>query len=742
MRIRGLLFLACFAAVPLLAEVVVPEDAPPVQKRAAAELEKYIEKILGKGKKHPRIVLGNSLAAQAGIDLRNLGDEGFVIGRKNNAVYISAGMPAGRGILYGVYEFLERQGCRFWTEDEEDIPRREFLWLPDEKEIRQIPAFPLFRWIISGTCSQKWIMTGKLKLNGGSFGFVPKEEDGKAFYLAPHNSHTHFKFMPAKVYGKSHPEYFALQKNGKRLADDSRGQLCLSNSEMTREYIANVRKYLKEKYREGMILVIVQSDNYAHCQCPRCLESDRKYGSPSGTFMNFVNQIARELEKDYPRLKIKMSAYQYTRKPPQGIRPEKNVLVSLSNIECDFSRKLADPSAPENLRFLAEEERWSKIAHTMFVNNYGTSFDGYLFPFPNFNAIGDRYRTAKKHNAKGASMLTAHANAFGEFGHLRDYLTAKLLWNPDLDVWKTAEEFCRGYYGGKAGAVLLEYLKFYHRYFAEKKVKFRFAFYDRTYYNACLAPEVLRFSRTYYDQALAAAESPVFLRRVQEAALSIRCMELVARQGWIPGSVSWQRRFEDFVRDARKAKCLALGEEKKNLLVNWAERVRRVKIPADIGKIRKSPETETVILPLVLHGKDKWTSEENDPLSGSGRVAKLYIGHAQWAVQARLLPLARYGQGKWDIFARVRVRTGKALAPGTGMFAAGCQNEPKLAPRVIRREQLPENEYGYIQLAGGIVPVEKSYVWFAPLNNPAQVEAVYIDSVIAVKAAAKMKDAR
>ena len=63
MRIRGLLFLACFAAVPLLAEVVVPEDAPPVQKRAAAELEKYIEKILGKGKKHPRIVLGNSLAA-------------------------------------------------------------------------------------------------------------------------------------------------------------------------------------------------------------------------------------------------------------------------------------------------------------------------------------------------------------------------------------------------------------------------------------------------------------------------------------------------------------------------------------------------------------------------------------------------------------------------------------------------------------------------------------------------------
>ena len=42
MKIRGIFFLACFTAVPLLAEVVVPKEAPPVQKRAAAELGKYI----------------------------------------------------------------------------------------------------------------------------------------------------------------------------------------------------------------------------------------------------------------------------------------------------------------------------------------------------------------------------------------------------------------------------------------------------------------------------------------------------------------------------------------------------------------------------------------------------------------------------------------------------------------------------------------------------------------------------
>ena len=67
MSFRHLLFLGLLAAFPLSAEVVVPKDAPPVQKRAAAELEKYIGKILGKGKKYPRFLLGNALAEKAGI---------------------------------------------------------------------------------------------------------------------------------------------------------------------------------------------------------------------------------------------------------------------------------------------------------------------------------------------------------------------------------------------------------------------------------------------------------------------------------------------------------------------------------------------------------------------------------------------------------------------------------------------------------------------------------------------------
>ena len=734
-RFFAIPFLCLFLVSLVHAEVLLGTNATPVQRRAARELENYLGKILGTEVSYPRVLLGNDFAEAAGIDLNGLGDEGFVICLRNGALHISAGTPNGRGILYGIYEFLERQGCRFWTETEEDIPRRGTLWLPDQEDIRQTPVFPLFRWIISGTCSQEWIMSGKLKLNGGSFNFEPIPEDGTAAYEAPHNSHTHFKFLPAKLYGAEHPEYYALQKDGSRLADDARGQLCLTNPQMVAEYIKNVRGYLKEKYKEGMILVISQSDNYNHCQCAACLASNRHYDSPSGTFLAFLNQIALAVEKDYPKLRIRTSAYQYTRKPPKGILPARNVVVGLSNIECDFSRGFTDDSPPENRQFLEYEEVWSKIAHTLFIGNYGTSFDAYLFPFPNFDSMASRYQMAVRHGAKGASMLTAHANAFGEFGHLRDYLTARLLWNPQQDPWEIAREFCGGYYGKKAGDILWEYLRFYHRYFAEKKVKFRFALYDRTYYSSCLEPEIVTKARMYYDQALlAAADSPTFLRRVREAELSIRFMELSAHLDWLPDSAKWRHFFEEFVRDAKAANCLALGEEKKNLLTEWATRIRNLKVPEDLSSIRKDSTAECVNVPLSLMGRGKWTMEEKDALASNGKAAKLLTNHAQWAIQAKMTLLARYGKGPWALYARVRVKARADLPLTAGLFQAGCQNGLNVPPQFIQRQNIPDDKYTWVKVAGPLTPTETAYVWFAPLNNPDDMEAVFVDLVVAIQA--------
>ena len=103
------------------------------------------------------------------------------------------------------------------------------------------------------------------------------------------------------------------------------------------------------------------------------------------------------------------------------------------------------------------------------------------------------------------------------------------------------------------------------------------------------------------------------------------------------------------------------------------------KIPADIDKIRPDSEAETVVLTPSLHGKGKWTSEENDPLASCGKAVKLHTGHIQWAVQVKLLPLARYGRGgAWNIYARVRVETRKDLPPDARLFQTGCWNRKQL----------------------------------------------------------------
>ena len=57
------------------------------------------------------------------------------------------------------------------------------------------------------------------------------------------------------------------------------------------------------------------------------------WGSTAASLLEFVNAIAEAIEKDHLNDFIDTLAYQYTRKPPQTIRPRRNVIVRLCSIE-------------------------------------------------------------------------------------------------------------------------------------------------------------------------------------------------------------------------------------------------------------------------------------------------------------------------------------------------------------------------------------------------------------------------
>lgn len=76
-----------------------------------------------------------------------------------------------------------------------------------------------------------------------------------------------------------------------------------------------------------------------------------------------------------------------------------------------------------------------------------------MSPFPNLRVIPKNIRFFLDHNVK---MLFSQSNREyeGEFAALRGYLLAKCMWEPDLDADAVIREFCEGYYGPAAPAIL------------------------------------------------------------------------------------------------------------------------------------------------------------------------------------------------------------------------------------------------------------------------------------------------
>ena len=72
---------------------------------------------------------------------------------------------------------------------------------------------------------------------------------------------------------------------------------------------------------------------------------DRRAKSRSGSLIAFVNKIAEAVEARYPDVVIQTLAYSYTRRPPEGIAPRRNVQVCLCTIECDFAKPIPAASS-------------------------------------------------------------------------------------------------------------------------------------------------------------------------------------------------------------------------------------------------------------------------------------------------------------------------------------------------------------------------------------------------------------
>jgi hypothetical protein len=365
-------------------------------------------------------------------------DEGFTIKTAGNNLTFES--KTGKGLQNAVYTFLENYlGCRCYAEDAIVIPRKKDIAIKPFS-LTENPSFH-FRaahyYEATNVSYNKW---HKLSNN-------PRQEGQKSWPISNDWGlwvHTLHRLVPPEKYFKEHPEYYAL-RNGQRLTD----QLCLTNPDVLRITIESLQDEIS-KNPTARYWSVSQMDNYNFCQCEHCREIDSMEGSNAGSMIWFVNQVA----KHFPDKVISTLAYQYSRKAPRHIRPEKNVNIMLCTIECDRSKPIESETSEGG--FHNDLKNWAALTDNILIWDYVINFSHLVGPFPNWQVLGPNINLFNKYHV-GMLFEQGYRGSSGELNELRCYILSKLMWNAKLNVDSLITDFTDGYYGA-AGKYVREYI--------------------------------------------------------------------------------------------------------------------------------------------------------------------------------------------------------------------------------------------------------------------------------------------
>jgi len=418
-------------------QIVVPESPLPAESKAAGEMRKNIRVICGadveiardnQPEKPFEILVGRNARLKGlgvAVDFAALGEDGFAIQTAGSKLIIAGG--TGKGALYGVYTFLEDYlGCRMYSSTVTRIPHSDGISFP-EINTTQVPVIRFrdnFHRDAEDPAYTDWH-----RLHHGATG----EKSDWGLWV-----HTFHRLVPPDTYFKDHPEYYSLV-GGQRV---SGAQLCLTNPDVLRILVENLRKEMEAK-PWAHYWSVSQNDTLGNCECPSCRAIDEREGTPMGSLLEFVNKVAAE----FPDKTISTLAYQYSRSAPKNLRPARNVIIVLCSIECNRGKPIA--TDPSSASFRKDMEDWARVTDNVLVWDYVIQFSNLVSPFPNLRVLQPNLQYFVKNHCV-AMFQQGNREIGGEFAELRAYLISKFLWNPDADFEAILRDFLEGYYGAAA----------------------------------------------------------------------------------------------------------------------------------------------------------------------------------------------------------------------------------------------------------------------------------------------------
>jgi len=477
------------------------------------------------GGAHYFVLVGSSkLTDLLGIKMDGLGSGGHVIKTVGNALVLAGctNAPDKAGTLYAVVDFLEMLGCRYLWPGElgKVVPRTPTVAIgPLDRRYRppiqqrglrflhryrdwkgglQKLGFTESEWgrlydeARATTSSSRW--ADWHRLNGRPLGLI-----------GGHNG-AGLGHDGWEKYGKTHPEWFALQPDGTRNQPAGRWRICPSNPELI-DHVANA---IIEQVRRKPVASVSLSPNdggkASFCACEECKKLDpsnaprirhrlvnggQEYPSLTDRFVHYWNAIAQRVSKVHPDLLYVVDAYSAYITPPVRERPHPNLVLRYVPNDIDGMKG------------------WRRTGMRHFLwrpNNLHTGYHhGTLV------ALFARRMAATMSSMADGSVLGVDMQGVYDYWAtmgMNYYTAARLSYNPSLKYDDILADYCRSGFGAAAEPVRQYFLKI--EPMAGKSVRNG----KSNYYWERYTPDAMAELGTLLDEADSKAADPIVKRRI------------------------------------------------------------------------------------------------------------------------------------------------------------------------------------------------------------------------------------
>lgn len=393
-----------------------------------------------------------------------LKDQELIIQSAPNTLLLAGGSPL--GTLYAVYEYLYRQGVRWYTPTYTKIPKLAVVSIP-QSPYRYCPPVVGRKENAGNHATNEWRSQARLTCKalwsplGEKYG-LPQQAEGP-------DMHTFWRLIPKSVL-KNNPAWLCEIDGKREKPVGTTWGLCLSNPEVRKYVIKRTIKYAK-KHPEKNTIWVGQNDGSNFCTCKNCQAFyDAHGGKPSSLILQIVNELSDALAKELPGRMVKTLAYSWSVPAPQNMTVRDNVIIMFCAQGSLVQPISSDPSRQKLRESFAA---WRKIAKHMDVYLYFPHND-YWSPAPcNYVGAKNIKWCAQNGFDNMYVAISGHGNSFGsESMNLRSWVYSRLMWDPTLDTQELVDDFIYGYYGPAADAVK-QAVKWTHENIYNKKGEFK-----------------------------------------------------------------------------------------------------------------------------------------------------------------------------------------------------------------------------------------------------------------------------